>query len=812
MAQAESQTGFAGGRQAKVIVATSVMLSFISFWRAAAIVLNDLGSSAYYVGGIAEQAVGRAAPWFVLGVMLFSYAVRAVYVESCAMFTRGGVYRVVKEAMGGTLAKLSVSALMFDYILTGPISGVSAGQYIVGLAAQALNYFRPGHPWNPSADTINHIAAGIAVLVTVYFWWRNTRGIHESSDDALKIMYVTTVMVVLLIGWCGITILLKPEAQRLPPSPAVSHLTFNEDAVGWMPLLIPNYLREVRARENTAMREDAAANGANGTAAATNADQSAAATDSGPHYKFIPGAGAVIGLIGIMMAFGHSILAMSGEESLAQVNRELEYPKHKNLMKAGMVIFIYSLLFTSLVSFFAYAIIPDHVRPQYFNNLISGISMYLVGPLSVRLLFQAFIVIVGFLMLAGAINTSIIGANGVLNRVSEDGVMTDWFRAPHRRFGTTYRMINLIVVLQLVAIIGSRGNTFVLGEAYAFGVIWSFFFNSLSMTVLRFQRKERREWKVPLNVRVGSAEIPLGLVAIMLILFCVATVNLLTKEVATVSGIAFTLVFFTVFLISERINERRRGEEAHRTTMDQFRISPEETVSNETIEVRPGNTLCLVRDYNTLEHVKKALEMTHTGKRDLVMMTVHLLRGPDTGYEDIGEQNLFTNYEQLLFSRVVGLAEKAGKHVDLLVVPSSNVFQAIAHTAAQLDSSEIVAGRSSVLTPEEQARRLGEAWEELPNKPGRQVLFRVIDPDGRTHDFYLGAHAPELTDAEVNLIHRLWLDVTREDEEGDVHHKDIVTLALSRLEKELRGKGRREILKQLEEMTRRRGRDGRARD
>lgn len=115
-----------GSGRTQVVIATSVMLSFISFWRAAAIVLNDLGSSAYYVGGIAEKAVGQAAPWFILGVMLFSYAVRAVYVESCAMFTRGGVYRVVKEAMGGTLAKLSVSALMFDYILTGPISGVSA--------------------------------------------------------------------------------------------------------------------------------------------------------------------------------------------------------------------------------------------------------------------------------------------------------------------------------------------------------------------------------------------------------------------------------------------------------------------------------------------------------------------------------------------------------------------------------------------------------------------------------------------------------------------------------------------------------------
>src|SRR3989454_8409482 len=176
--QADSQTETVSpiGR-ARVIVATSVMLSFISFWRAAAIVLNDLGSSAYYVGGISEKAIGQSAPWFVLGVMLFSYAVRAVYVESCAMFTRGGVYRVVKEAMGGTLARLSVSALMFDYILTGPISGVSAGQYIVGLVSQVTVYV--GHPWRPSVESANYFAAVVALLVTIYFWWRNTRGIHE---------------------------------------------------------------------------------------------------------------------------------------------------------------------------------------------------------------------------------------------------------------------------------------------------------------------------------------------------------------------------------------------------------------------------------------------------------------------------------------------------------------------------------------------------------------------------------------------------------------------------------------------------------
>src|ERR1700683_1650816 len=126
-------------KMVNVLVVSSVALAFISFWRAAAIVLCDLASTAYYIGGISEQAIGKAAPWFIFGVMLFSYAVRSVYVESCTMFTRGGVYRVVKDAIGGGLAKLSVSALLFDYVLNGSISAVAAGQYFVGLFGDMLH-------------------------------------------------------------------------------------------------------------------------------------------------------------------------------------------------------------------------------------------------------------------------------------------------------------------------------------------------------------------------------------------------------------------------------------------------------------------------------------------------------------------------------------------------------------------------------------------------------------------------------------------------------------------------------------------------
>src|SRR5438128_6632792 len=221
-----SQPAGNSSNRVRIVVATSVMLTFISYWRAAAIVLNDLGSSAFYACGIAEQAVGKSAPWFIVGVMLFSFTVRAVYVESCSMFVRGGVYRIVKEALGGTLAKVAVSALMFDYVLTGPVSGVAAGQYIVGLlnelsVAAAAHGWMPramlsmfgGHaPRLPEAST----SVVIAVAVTLFYWWENTKGIEESSDKALKVMQIVTVMVVVLLAWSIITILHRPDVH-LPP-------------------------------------------------------------------------------------------------------------------------------------------------------------------------------------------------------------------------------------------------------------------------------------------------------------------------------------------------------------------------------------------------------------------------------------------------------------------------------------------------------------------------------------------------------------------------------------------------------------------
>ncbi len=739
----------------RIVVATSVMLTFISYWRAAAIVLNDLASSAFYACGIAEQAVGKSAPWFIVAVMLFSFAVRAVYVESCSMFVRGGVYRVVKEALGGTLAKLSVSALMFDYILTGPISGVSAGQYIVGLINETF-VTADVHGWVPRAVhnlfngtphlNVNSTSVVFALAVTIYYWWENTKGIQESSEKALRVMQITTVMVVILLAWSALT--LYKSGYQPVPLPTPQNLHFSKESLGFLRHSFP--------------------------------EQSLAK---------------MFGLLGILIAFGHSVLAMSGEESLAQVNRELAHPKLKNLKRAAIVIALYSFIFTGLSALLSVMLIPDAVRvPVYKDNLISGLAMYMWGPQILRLIFRGFVVVVGFLILSGAVNTAIIGSNGVLNRVSEDGVLADWFRFPHRKYGTSHRIINLVVVLQLLTILVSRGDVYVLGEAYAFGVIWSFTFNSLSMLVLRFKYKGERGWKVPPNLTIAGIEIPIGLIAVFFVLLATALVNLATKSIATVAGVSFSVVFFVIFTISERVN-RKKYALAKEQMKDHFQLLESDTVERGSLGIRSGNVLVPVRDYNTLNHLRWVLDHTDSREQDVVVMTARISQLGAAAY-GLSSEQIFSDYEQTLFTRAVSVAESVGKKISLLVVPARDSWSAIAQTAHNLESSAVVTGLSSKMTTTEQAFALGTTWEAIP-EPKRQFVLQIVQPDGIVDTFRIGPHTPTMKNEDVVLLHRLWLNVTREPGLENVHHHDILTEALTRFARDYGVQDHEDIVKQL---------------
>jgi amino acid transporter len=705
----------------KVVVATTVALSFISFWRAAAVVLSDLASSAFYAGGIAEHAVGASAPWFILGVMLFSFAVRSVYLESCSMFVRGGVYIVVRDAMNHFMARLSVSALIFDYILTGPISVVSAGQYLGRLINEFSELLHFGHAIGP-----NLFSAIFGVVVTIYFWWSNTKGIHESSGKALRIMQITTVMVIAFLIWCPITLMMRGSAHW-PPAPTKENLTFAPEALGWL--------------QGTIWPQ--------------------------------------IASVAILIAFGHALLSMSGFETLAQVYREIAYPKLKNLKIAGNIVCIYAVICTGVITLLASMVIPDSVRHEYVNNLLGGLTMHLAGPEWLKLIFHVFVVVVGVLILSGAVNTSMIGANGVMNRLAEDRVLLDWFRRPHRRFGTTYRIINLITILQIGTILMSGGDVNLLGEAYAFGVVWSFFLKSTGVLVLRFKRHDQ-EYKTPINFHIGHTEIPVGLIVTTLILGLVAVANLFTKQIATVYGVSFTIGLFIVFTLSEIINKRKI--DAKSAGLEEFNLDMRADVGAGAVHARPGCVLVAVRENTQMTHLHSVLQKTNLKRHDIVVMTVRPV-STGAGEYALSDQQLFTDYERELLSRVVTMAEKEGKTVDLLVVPGVDPFDAMVQSAAKLQASRLVTGVSAKMDSEELARRIGLAWEKLP-EPRHPFSLEIITPGRPSTYVNLGPHPPRLWPEDLDRVHTLWLRLQQKFG-SKLHHRDVVGVALRRLEREL---------------------------
>ncbi|HXJ44534.1 MAG TPA: APC family permease, partial [Bryobacteraceae bacterium] len=677
------------------------------------------------------QAIGRSAPWFILAVMLFSFAVRSVYMEGCSMFVRGGVYVVVRDAMGPFMARLSVSALIFDYILTGPISGVTAGQYL----GRLLNEIAEMMHWQGRVPP-NLFAASFGLVVTAYFWRSNIQGIHESSGKALRIMQITTVMVVMFLIWGPLTMLLRGGPAQIPPAPLVQNLHFSDEGLGWF---------------------------------------------KGTIWPHLP-------VTAVIIAFGHSLLSMSGFETLAQVYREIAYPKLRNLKLTANTVCIYAVMCTGMLTVLAGFVIPDAQRVHYTENLLGGLAMHMAGPEPLRLAFHVFVVIVGVLILSGAVNTSMIGANGVLNRVAEDRVLVEWFRKPHKRFGTTYRLIDAITILQVFTIVASKGDLYVLGEAYAFGVVWSFFLKSLGVLVLRFKRTDQ-EYKHPGNLHIAGREIPIGLIATTSVLFMVAIANLFSKKIATIYGILFTIVLFAVFTISERIN-RRNQTAGDKKGLEAFNLVVQAEISDTTVQARPGCILVAVRDYHQMSHLRNILRKTNMRRHDIVVVTVRLLTTGAGGY-NLQDEQLFADYERDLFTRVVALAEKEGKTVDLLVVPGTDPYDALVQTASKLKASRLVTGVSLRMDPTELAMRIGKAWEQQP-EPRHPFSLETLSPGRPSTYVNLGPHPPRLWPEDVEQLHDIWLSIS-ERLGSELHHRDVVGVALQRLKRDVE-EGRADVL------------------
>jgi hypothetical protein len=263
--------------------------------------------------------------------------------------------------------------------------------------------------------------------------------------------------------------------------------------------------------------------------------------------------------------------------------------------------------------------------------------------------------------------------------------------------------------------------------------------------------------------------------------------------VATVSGVIFAASFFVIFTVSERANLRKHALTA-RQMKDHFQLEHQDNIDRESVALRSGGVMVTMRDATNPVALKWVLGRTKTEDRDVVVMSVRMMGAGGPEYLSAEDQS-FSEHEQMLFTKAVSVAESFGKKISLLVVPAGDVFAALVQSANSLEVDSVCSGQSTSMTAEDQAFHLGQAWEALP-EPKRQFNFYVVGQNGDVKVFYIGPHAPTLGPDDVQLVHRLWLNMRRDPMMQDLHHSDIITYALTRLAGQY-AREKQEILRDL---------------
>src|SRR5262249_30359757 len=230
----------------------------------------------------------------------------------------------------------------------------------------------------------------------------------------------------------------------------------------------------------------------------------------------------------------------------------------------------------------------------------------------------------------------------------------------------------------------------------------------VGVVVVRYKQRGEREFPVPFNFKIKNVEIPIGLGFITLTLVALCLINLFTKQVATISGVAFTLIFFAIFSITERTTRKRSTEHAE---LDQFNLEGSNDLTPEKLGVRPGNTLVMVRNYNTLYNLSAVLDRIDPHKKDVVVLHLRFLRRSGGGEYELTHEQLFSLEEQRLFTRALEIAEKKGKTIHLAVAAATDKWEAILRAAQSLQSSAVALGASPNTSVVEDARVAGLAWE-----------------------------------------------------------------------------------------------------
>jgi magnesium transporter len=706
----------------RVVLATATFFSFISSGRGAALVLVELGGAAFFASGAAEQSLGPSAPWFVLAAVLLGGALRAVDLESCALFLPGGLYGAVREAFGKRTAKLAASALLVEHLVLGALAASVAGHYVaaIGRALLGVSQIR-------SQIATADVSTVVAVCLLGFIWFRQRQGRFLSTKDLTRIVTGVVGLLAAIVVW-GLIAALRRRLW-LPPFPVVADLP-----IGLL--------------------------------------------DRGPGLSVW-----VRTPLAFATALGYCLFAVGGVEALGHVAPELQPPRIFHLRRAARLVGLYSVLITGTSGFLVAALAPTGIGTPWFDAPFAALVSYLPGPGWLKFLVTLGVILGAALFLTTTISRAVVSAQSMLSRLTEEGLVGTTLGVLHARFGTPSRLVDVIVVAQVAIVVMSAGQVWWLARMYAVGLVCGALLKIASLIRFRARRPEPRAFRVPLNSKTARGEWPWGLMLIAAALGIPAALMLVTADPASIAGALLLVVFTGLLAVSERAQET--SEATHAAAFEEFQLLPSADLGLDHVQARPGNLLVAVRRPHVLAHLMAALQAA--SDRDVVVMTVRLV-GVDVS-DDPARHPQATEEERRLFTAVVAIAERYGRAVRLLIVPGTDVFDAVAQTVVRLRSSEVYTGESETLSADDQARLLGEAWERVPKAESFDVRLVIHHSSGRTAVYHLGAHAPTLSTEDLNLIHSLWLDAVKAVG-PHVHHRDIVRAALTYMEQQLHGPNR----------------------
>jgi magnesium transporter len=495
--------------------------------------------------------------------------------------------------------------------------------------------------------------------------------------------------------------------------------------------------------------------------------------------------------LSLVLGLGLALPAVGGGEALARTAHELPQPRSFALRRTARITVAFALAITAVSGFLFVWLVPAADQNLWTGAPLAGIADHLAGPRWARDLLAALLAAGVVLVLLPAAYGALSDAEQMLQQLSVDGLLPRGLTTLNPRFGTPSRAIDATTTAVVAIMLVTSGRVPWLSRAYAIAIAAVIVIKVASLARLRGSRPEASAFLTPFNIGAGSWPAGLalaGLIAGAAALTAVATGDVPSLTVAALVG-GLGLLFSAA------------GRDVGATTPAEdpvsFDLRPPAEISPREIDVRPGNVLVPVRNPHALAHVAAALQAA--GDRDVVVMTVRLL-GVDASSEASGDRTP-TLSERRLLSEIVALAERSSARVRLLVVPAHNVFDALVSTIVRLRSSDVYVGESSSLTVEDQARLVGEAWERAEKPDGLDVRLVIYHRSGRADLFHLGAHPPSLSSADLDLIHRVWLEAVKAVG-PHVHHHDVVRVALTKMEQQLSGPNRDEVLSAIREAAR----------